>query len=156
MKTFDLKGAMLSLNTPNIVSLLNNIEFYKGKVASAKIKKPEVGFGVVGINTLSISLSKCFLISPFKSALTKPKIHNPLRGYSNITTFLNACVLFEKTVSNICFNKEYTEDNSGTLAINHSPNLMKNRPINPAANIPANNKNINNTTKPKPGIDIGK
>ena len=40
MKTFDLKGAMLSLNTPNIVSLLNNIEFYKGKVASAKIKKP--------------------------------------------------------------------------------------------------------------------
>ena len=42
MKTFDLKGAMLSLNTPNIVSLLNNIEFYKGKVAAAKIKKPEV------------------------------------------------------------------------------------------------------------------
>ncbi len=42
MKTFDLKGAMLSLNTPNIVSLLSNIEFYKGKVSAAKVKKPEI------------------------------------------------------------------------------------------------------------------
>ena len=40
MKTFDLKGAMLSLNTPNIVSLLNSIEYYKGKTANVeKMKK---------------------------------------------------------------------------------------------------------------------
>ena len=42
MKTFDLKGAVVSLNTPNIVSLLNSIEFYKGKTAGMKMKKPEV------------------------------------------------------------------------------------------------------------------
>ena len=36
---FDLKGAMLSLNTPGIVSLLNSIEFYKGKSASIKKMK---------------------------------------------------------------------------------------------------------------------
>ncbi len=40
MKTFDLKGAVLSLNTPSIVALLNNIEFYKGKCGKvASIKK---------------------------------------------------------------------------------------------------------------------
>lgn len=43
MKTFDLKGTVLSLSTPNIVSLLNSIEFYKGKTAGTKgVKKPEV------------------------------------------------------------------------------------------------------------------
>lgn len=43
MKMFDLKGAMLSLNTPSIVSLLNSIEYYKGKTSSVgKMKKPEV------------------------------------------------------------------------------------------------------------------
>ena len=42
MKTFDLQGAVLSLNTPNIVSLLNSIEFYKGKTHGTKVKKPEV------------------------------------------------------------------------------------------------------------------
>ena len=42
MKMFDLKGALLSLNTPNIVSLLNSIEFYKGKTAGvAKAKKAD-------------------------------------------------------------------------------------------------------------------
>ena len=40
MKMFDLKGAMLSLNTPGIVSLLNSIEFHKGKSAYVhKMKK---------------------------------------------------------------------------------------------------------------------
>ncbi len=40
MKMFNLKGAVLSLNTPNIISLLNSIEFYKGKTAGiAKVKK---------------------------------------------------------------------------------------------------------------------
>ena len=40
MKTFDLKGTVLSLNSPNIISLLNSIEFYKGKDAGVtKAKK---------------------------------------------------------------------------------------------------------------------
>ena len=40
MKMFDLKGAVLSLNKPSIVSLLNSIELYKGKTLPvSKIKK---------------------------------------------------------------------------------------------------------------------
>ena len=39
---FDLKGTVLSLNTPNIVSLLNSIELYKGKTLPvSKVKKVE-------------------------------------------------------------------------------------------------------------------
>ena len=36
---FDLKGVVLSLNTPNIVSLLNSIELYKGKTLPVKKAK---------------------------------------------------------------------------------------------------------------------
>ena len=40
MKMFDLKGAVLGLNKPSIVSLLNSIELYKGKTMPvSKIKK---------------------------------------------------------------------------------------------------------------------
>ncbi|MCR5078690.1 MAG: Fic family protein [Bacilli bacterium] len=43
MKMFDLKGTLLSLNSPSIVSLLNNIEFYKGKCGRVeKMKKVDV------------------------------------------------------------------------------------------------------------------
>lgn len=42
MKMFDLKGAVLSLNKPSIVSLLNSIELYKGKTLPvSKVKKLE-------------------------------------------------------------------------------------------------------------------
>ena len=40
---FDLKGTVLAMNTPNVVSLLNSIELYKGKtLAVKKAKKPDV------------------------------------------------------------------------------------------------------------------
>ena len=40
MKMFDLKGAVLGMNKPGIVSLLNSIELYKGKTLPvSKIKK---------------------------------------------------------------------------------------------------------------------
>ena len=40
---FDLKGTVLALNKPNIVSLLNSIELYKGKTLQVKdVKKVEV------------------------------------------------------------------------------------------------------------------
>ena len=43
MKMFDLKGAVLAMNKPNIVSLLNSIELYKGKTLPVhKAKKLEV------------------------------------------------------------------------------------------------------------------
>ncbi len=42
MKMFDLKGAVLGLNKPSIVSLLNSIELYKGKTLPvSKVKKLE-------------------------------------------------------------------------------------------------------------------
>ena len=42
MKMFDLKGTVLALNTPNIVSLLNSIELHKGKtLAVHEAKKLE-------------------------------------------------------------------------------------------------------------------
>lgn len=74
--------------------------------ARHKIRKPEVGFGVVGINTLTISRPRISRTSPSVSALTKPKIQIPLRGYSNSTTFLNALLLPERKVSKICFKSE--------------------------------------------------
>ena len=39
MKMFDLKGTVLALNKPNIVSLLNSIELYKGKTLPVKKAK---------------------------------------------------------------------------------------------------------------------
>ena len=43
MKMFDLKGTVLALNKPNIVSLLNSIELYKGKTLPVNgVKKLDV------------------------------------------------------------------------------------------------------------------
>lgn len=43
MKMFDLKGTVLGLNKPSIVSLLNSIERYKGKTLNVnKVKKVEI------------------------------------------------------------------------------------------------------------------
>ncbi len=39
MKMFDLKGTVLGLNRPNIVSLLNSIELYRGKTLGVKKAK---------------------------------------------------------------------------------------------------------------------
>ena len=39
MKMFDLKGTVLAMNKPNIVSLLNSIELYKGKTIHVKNAK---------------------------------------------------------------------------------------------------------------------
>ena len=36
---FDLKGTVLGMNKPNIVSLLNSIELYKGKTLPVKKAK---------------------------------------------------------------------------------------------------------------------
>lgn len=42
MKMFDLKGAVLGVSSPNVVSLLNSIEMYRGKTHSVtKVKKLE-------------------------------------------------------------------------------------------------------------------
>lgn len=59
MRMFDLKGVVLSLNTPNINSLLQSIELYRGKTMNVKsLKKVEkltdiaVRMGVVASNEI--------------------------------------------------------------------------------------------------------
>ena len=65
-------------------------------------KKPEVGFGVVGTNTLTNSPFILLETAPLTSPVVKPKTQSPFLGYSSNTTSLNALELFLKIVSIIC------------------------------------------------------
>ena len=60
MKMFDLKGAVLGLNKPSIVSLLNSIELYKGKTLPVnKVKKLDVLKEIVNdkmVNALPLNI----------------------------------------------------------------------------------------------------
>lgn len=65
MRMFDLKGTVLSLNDPNIISLLNSIELYKGKTLGVeKVKKVE---DLVRIAKHSGTISSCSLGNVFVS-----------------------------------------------------------------------------------------
>lgn len=92
MRMFDLKGTVLSLNDPNIVSLLNSIELYKGKTLSVKkVKKIEVlkamarRSGAVSSN----QIGSVYIDEERESALfnkgTQPKTlqEHMVKGYSN-------------------------------------------------------------------------
>ena len=50
-------------------------------------KKPLVGLGVVGTNTLTISWFNLFLIIPVLSYVANPNAQIPFLGYSIKTTF---------------------------------------------------------------------
>ena len=65
-------------------------------------KKPDVGFGVVGTNTLTIDDGMLLATSPFVLPVTKPITHNFFRGYSTKTTSRKASDCVEITVSKIC------------------------------------------------------
>ena len=76
-------------------------------ISGTKIKKPEVGFGVVGtkiLNILPLILSS--ISPPVSSLLTKAIVHNPGRGYCTNTTSLNERDFCDKNVSKICFISE--------------------------------------------------
>ena len=92
MKMFDLKGAVLSLNKPSIVSLLNSIELYKGKTLPvSKVKKLEAlksisrRSGVVASN----AIGSVYITEEREKALfvkgDQPKTlqEHMLMGYSN-------------------------------------------------------------------------
>ena len=92
MKMFDLKGAVLGLNKPSIVSLLNSIELYKGKTLPvSKVKKLEAlksisrRSGVVASN----AIGSVYITEEREKALfvngDSPKTlqEHMLMGYSN-------------------------------------------------------------------------
>ena len=65
-------------------------------------RKPDVGFGVVGTKTLTMSMSIRRATSAFVPPVTKPITHSPRRGYSTSTTSRKASDWVEMTVSRIC------------------------------------------------------
>ena len=68
-------------------------------------RKPAVGFGVVGRNTLTMSGSPALAgISPRVSVATKATAQRPRRGYSTRHAFWNEVPRWLSTVSTICFS----------------------------------------------------
>ena len=104
MKIFDLKGAVLALNKPNIVSLLNSIELYKGKtLAVNKAKKLDVlkamarRSGVVASN----AIGNVYISEDRESAIftkgSQPQTlqEHMLVGYSNALDLIDEVYKFQ-------------------------------------------------------------
>lgn len=92
MKMFDLKNAVLGLNKPNIVSLLNSIELYKGKTLPvSKVKKVEslkeiarrsgvMASNAIGNIYITEEREKAIFV---KGAQPQSLQEHMIRGYSN-------------------------------------------------------------------------
>ncbi|CAI8320719.1 MAG: Uncharacterised protein [SAR116 cluster bacterium MED-G04] len=65
-------------------------------------RNPEVGFGVVGTNTLIRFSDDMFCTSPLVVPVTNPMAQMPLRGYSTSTTSRKASDWLAMIVSMIC------------------------------------------------------
>lgn len=104
MKMFDLKGTVLSLNRPNIVSLLNSIELYKGKTLPVKkVKKIDMlkemarRSGVVYSN----QIGNVFIPEERESAIFVKHDHPKnlqeymLVGYANALDLINEVYKFQ-------------------------------------------------------------
>ena len=92
MKMFDLKGTVLALNTPNIVSLLNSIELHKGKtLAVHEAKKLEDLKAMARRSgaTMSNQIGNVYISEDRESALFSKKSQpkdlqeHMVMGYSN-------------------------------------------------------------------------
>ena len=104
MKMFDLKGTVLALNRPNIVSLLNSIELYKGKTLPVKkVKKIDMlkamarRSGVVMSNQIgNVSISEERESAIFtKGALPQSLPEYMLCGYANALDLINEVYKFQ-------------------------------------------------------------
>ncbi len=104
MKMFDLKGTVLGLNKPGIISLLNSIELYKGKTLPvAKIKKVEAlkliarRSGVMASNAIgSIYITEEREKALFvKGAQPQSLQEHMIRGYSNALDLINEVYKFQ-------------------------------------------------------------
>ena len=104
MKMFDLKGAVLSLNKPSIVSLLNSIELYKGKTLPvSKVKKVDAlklisrRSGVIASN----AIGNVYIEEDREKALfikgEQPKTLQEymMRGYSNALDLIDEVYKFQ-------------------------------------------------------------
>ena len=92
MKMFDLKGAVVGLNKPNIVSLLNSIELYKGKTLPVKkAKKLDMLKAMARRSdaTMSNQIGNVYISDERESAIftkdAQPKTFEEymVKGYSN-------------------------------------------------------------------------
>ena len=92
MKMFDLKGVVMSLNNPNINSLLQSIELYRGKTMGVKkLKKVEkltdlaIRSGVVASNEIgNVTISDAREEAIFgKGAMPETFQEHLLVGYRN-------------------------------------------------------------------------
>ena len=104
MRMFDLKGAVLGLNKPSIVSLLNNIELYKGKTLPvAKIKKVDAlkliarRSGVMASNAIgSVYITEEREKALFvKNAQPETLQEHMVRGYSNALDLIEEVYKFQ-------------------------------------------------------------
>ncbi len=104
MKMFDLKGTVLALNKPSIVSLLNSIELYKGKTLPvSKIKKVEAlkmiarRSGVIASNAIgSVYITEERERAIFmKGAQPQSLQEHMLCGYSNAIDLINEVYKFQ-------------------------------------------------------------
>ena len=104
MKMFDLKGTVLGLNRPGIVSLLNSIELYKGKTLPvSKVKKLDVlksmarRSGVVASNAIgSVYITEDREKAIFsKGAAPQSLQEYMLVGYSNALDLINEVYKFQ-------------------------------------------------------------
>ena len=92
MKIFDLKGTVVALNKPNIVSLLSSIELYKGKTLPVnKVKKLEVLKAMARRSgaTMSNEIGNVYIDEERESAIfvrnSQPQTleEHMVKGYSN-------------------------------------------------------------------------
>jgi Fic family protein len=128
MKMFDLKGAVLSLNKPGIVSLLNSIELYKGKTLPvSKIKKVEAlrliarRSGVMASNAIgSVYITEEREKALFvKNAQPQSLQEHMIRGYSNALDLINEVCKFQPfdrsfiTTLHYYIYKDYNPDFGG-------------------------------------------
>ena len=101
---FDLKGAVLGLNKPSIVSLLNSIELYKGKTLPvAKIKKVDAlkliarRSGVIASNAIgNVYTSEEREKALFDKGSQPESLHeHMIRGYNNALDLINEVYKFQ-------------------------------------------------------------
>ena len=72
------------------------------EASGTSVYQPVVGFGAVGIKTLSNFSYNSGFREGHTSPVTNPTLYSPSRGYSTKTTRLNLLDLLLKKVSNNC------------------------------------------------------
>ena len=98
MRMFDLKGTVLAMNKPNVVSLLNSIELYKGKTLAVKeVKKLETLKAMArrSAAVMSNQIGNVYITEERESAIFMRGSHpqtlqeHMVMGYSNALDLIN-------------------------------------------------------------------